>query len=85
MKNHEDIVKAKYVNDYKKCEGLGESILAKCIDFTKVKLIYIESLLKNCKIAEGIQFLKSRVTEDERAKNEEFNYFQALSMYYDGK
>ena len=29
--------------------------------------------------------LQRRVTEDERAKNEEFNYFQALSMYYDGK
>lgn len=64
---------------------MGDIVLSKCTDFTKVKLIYIESLLKNCKVIEGIHFLKTRVTEEERLNNEEFYYFQALSMYYDGK
>jgi hypothetical protein len=85
LKNHDEVVKAKYVNDFKKCEVLSENILRRCHDFTKIKLIYIESLLKNCRINEGIIFLKSKVTEDERNKYEEFHYYQALSMYYDGK
>jgi hypothetical protein len=85
LKNNEELMKAKYSNDFKKCEPLAECILNKCLDYTKVKLIYIETLLKNCKIIEAINFLKSKVTEDEKNKNEDFYYFQAMSMYYDGK
>ena len=85
IKDHDELMKSKYNNDYKKSEILSENILRRCNDFTKIKLIYIECLLKNCRINEGILFLKSRVTEEERNKHEEFHYFQALSMYYDGK
>lgn len=85
MKSNDELMKAKYANDYKKSEPLAESILQKCADYTKAKLIYVECLLKNCKIIEAINFLKNRVTEEEKHKHEEFCYFQALSMYYDGK
>ena len=66
-------------------ELLGETILAKCADFTKVKLLYVESLLKNCKITEAISFLKNKVTDDEKIKNEEFIHQNALALYQDGK
>ena len=70
--------------DYSKLETACSNLLAKCKDFSSLKLIYIQTLLNNCKPQEAITFLNSKLNEEEKT-NEEFEYLTVLSLYYDGR
>jgi DnaJ family protein C protein 7 len=70
--------------DYSKLETACSNLLAKCKDFSSLKLIYIQTLLNNCKPQEAIAFLNSKLNEVEKT-NEEFEYLTVLSLYYDGR
>jgi DnaJ homolog subfamily C member 7 len=59
-------------------------LIKDCTEFTQLKIIYVESLLNNCKINEAIDFLINKLTNDEK-NNDEFEYLLALAFYYDGK
>ena len=76
--------KNKFVYDYKACESLAEEILQKCTEATNIKLIYLESLLQNCKAGEALAFIKSKST-DEEIKREDFQYLMCQAYYQDGK
>lgn len=67
-----------------KCEIQALEILKYCDSYFDVKLIYIESLLKQGKLTEGSLYIKDKLTEMEK-KNEYVLYLTALSFYYLGK
>jgi hypothetical protein len=82
--DYEELNKAKFTKDYKKCETLSYKLLQKCTDNQSIKLIYIESSLNNCKIQQALDFLKNKLSDDEK-RNEEFEYLLCNAYYYDGK
>ena len=85
IKSNDDLNKAKFIKDYKKCEPLAREVNSKCPNFTSVKLLFVESLLKNGKVDEAIIFLRTKVTSEEKLANIEFDYLMALALYYDAK
>ena len=80
----DELNKAKFTLDYKTSETLAEKILQKCSEATNVKLIYIECLLHNCKAQQALTFIKTKVNDDER-KKEEFQFLLCQAYYHDGK
>jgi DnaJ homolog subfamily C member 7 len=70
--------------DYAKLELSCSNLLTKCKEFSALKLIYINTLLNNCKPQDAISFLNSKLNEEEKS-NEEFEYLTALALYYDGR
>jgi tetratricopeptide (TPR) repeat protein len=81
---YSDLNKAKFILDYKKSEFLSEKLLEKCKECTKLKSIYVESLLHNCKATQALDYMKKNLTDEEKRK-EEFEYFLCLAYSYDGK
>lgn len=82
--DYENLLEAKQKNNSERSEELCLKILKDCPDFTSTKLIYVQSLLANCKITEAVDFLINKLTHEEKT-NEEFEYLLALAFYYDGK
>jgi len=85
MARFEELEKNYQNKDYKASETIGNDILLKSPDFTKVKFILVESMLNICKIPETIAFITQKVSSEEKNQTDEFNYYLALAMYYDGK
>jgi len=85
IKANDDLNKAKFIKDYKKMEPLAREVIEKCPNFTSVKILFVESLLHNCKIEEAIIFLRTKITSEEKLANLEFDYLMALGLYYDAK
>lgn len=81
---YNDLNKAKFVLDYKKSETLAGKLLEFSKESTKIKSIYLDSLLHNCKPLIALDFMKKNLSDEEKRK-EEFEYFLCLSYYYDGK
>lgn len=81
----ENLDKSYASGDFKSCETLSEGLVQKCTEFTKIKLIYVESLIYNTKVNEALNYLSSKVNESEKQSNIMFNYFMGLAFYYDGK
>lgn len=71
--------------DYQRCEEIADAILKEAIDYSAVKIIYIESLLATVKLVEAENFLLKRITAEEKAQTEEFDYLLAKTFYYQGK
>jgi DnaJ family protein C protein 7 len=86
IKSLEDIytLKDSQSPDYEKLELSCSNMLTKCKEFSALKIIYINTLLNNCKPQVAISFLNSKLNEDEKT-NEEFEYLTALALYYDGR
>jgi len=82
---YEDFEKSFANKDYKTAETMGNDILLRSPDFVRVKLLVIESMINNVKIPEAMSFITSKVSSEEKSQTDEFNYFLALAMYYDGK
>ena len=80
----DELNKSRFIYDYKTSEVLGEKLLQKCSEDSKIKLIYLESLLQNCKPEKALSFIKNKVTDEEMRK-EEFHYLQCQAYYHDGK
>jgi tetratricopeptide (TPR) repeat protein len=80
----DELKKAKFILDYKKCEQLAEKLINSLVDTTSNKLIYVESLLNNCKVSDAINFLRHKLNDQEK-KMDEFEYLLSLAYYYDGK
>ena len=81
----EELEKNLQNKEYKGCENIGNDILLKSPDFTKIKIIIIQSMLNNVKIADAMAFINSKVSNEEKDNSDEFNYYLALACYYDGK
>ena len=60
-------------------------LLEKASEFTKLKHIYCQTLVHNKKNNELINFVQEKLNENELSASDEFNYYIALSFYYDGK
>lgn len=83
-KNFNLLSEAKERGNWTRCEELCDKLIKECPEFTNLKLIYVDTLLKNAKISQAIDFLINKVSADEKA-NEEFEYLLVLAFYYDGK
>jgi tetratricopeptide (TPR) repeat protein len=81
---HEELKKAKFRLDYKEAELLADKLLKTNVETSDIKMIYIESLLQNCKVEEALKYIKRKLTDDEK-KMEDFEYLLSLAYYYDGK
>ncbi len=84
VQNKDEMKKAKFLYDYKTAEKLAEFILKKCPEDTSVKLIYLESLVQNCKAQEALNFVKFKLNDLE-LKNEEFQFLHCQAYFHDGK
>jgi DnaJ family protein C protein 7 len=84
MKDIEQIHELKSKQEWARCEELCAKILKDCTEHTAIKLIYVESLLNQVKLTEALNFLVSKLNDDEKT-NDEFNYYICLTLYYDGK
>jgi hypothetical protein len=80
----EELKKTYFIYDYKTSEILAENVLSKCTEATQIKSIYIDSLLHNSKPQQAIDFIKNKLTDQEKRKDE-FEYFLCQAYYYDGK
>ncbi len=85
IKTNDELNKAKFIKDFKTCEPLARVVVTKCPSFTSVKLIFVESLLHISKVEEGIIFLRTKVTSEEKLNNLEFDYLMAFGLYLDAK
>jgi|LauGreDrversion4_2_1035121.scaffolds.fasta_scaffold510224_2 hypothetical protein len=79
----EELIKNYNNKEYKVTENMGNDILVKSPDFTRVKIIVIESLLNNTKVPEAMSFITSKVSNEEKNLNDEFNYYLAFACYLD--
>lgn len=84
ISSNEQMNKSKFIYDYKKCEPLAKKLLEYCSEASHIKLIYLESLLQNCKPEQALSFYKHKVNDDEN-KKEEFQYILSQTYYQDGK
>ena len=83
IRSSEELDKVFNEKDFKKAESLSESILQKCTEYSKIKQIYVESLIQNSKFSEVVEFVENKVGDDDDA--DMFNYYVALSKYKEGK
>jgi len=84
INSHKDLNKAKFLYDWKKCEILGEKLLSKCTEDYKIKLIYMESLINNCKPQAALTYFKEKI-HSEDSRNEKIQYLVCQAYYQDGK
>jgi len=70
--------------NYKKAEELLNSLLEKCAEYTEIKKLYIESLLQNNKPKEVLAFISQKLNDEEKMI-EEFDYYTAKAMYFNGE
>lgn len=84
IKEYEDMNRYKTQKNYKNVELLAANLVKKLTSHSHTKMVYIESLLYNCRIKEANDFLKNNITDDEK-RNEDFMYLKCLCNYYDGK
>jgi tetratricopeptide (TPR) repeat protein len=84
LQDYDKLDEALTKEDFKKVEELAGKILKECSEYTKVKKIYIKALVENVKLSEALNFLNNKLNADEK-NDEEFEYMQALVLYYDGK
>jgi len=79
----EELMKNYNNKEYKVSENMGNDILVKSPDFTRVKIIVIESLLNNTKVPEAMSFITTKVSNEEKNLNDEFNYYLGYACYLD--
>jgi hypothetical protein len=79
----EELMKNYNNKEYKVSENMGNDILAKSPDFTRVKIIVIESLINNAKAPEAMSFITTKVSNEEKNANDDFNYYLAYACYLD--
>lgn len=84
IKDFELMNKLKTQKNFKEAEPLAENLVKKLTNNSKTKITYIECLLNNCKIKEANDFLKNKISDEEK-RLEEFMYLKCLCTYYDGK
>jgi len=85
MGNYEKIVEYKEKGDWSRVEEIASGMIKECPDYSALKIIYVESLLHNVKLAEATDFLINKVSEEEKSNNDEFYFLLATAFYYDGK
>jgi tetratricopeptide (TPR) repeat protein len=81
LKNYEKLKEKQ--QDSNKSEELAQKLLIECTDWTEIKIIYIEALLNNVKLAEATHFLAHKLNQEE-STSDEFQYLLCLAFYYDG-
>ena len=74
-----------FKGDSKKLEQLAEDMLKSCPLSEKIKRIFIENLILNFKFNEAINFINTKISEDERSVTDEYDYLTALTYYHDGQ
>ncbi len=83
IRSSEELEKAYKEKDFKKSETLASSVLERSSECSKFKQIYVESLVMNHKYQEVLTFVENKVGEED--DSDVFNYYVALSKYYEGK
>jgi hypothetical protein len=83
IRNSEELEKAYKEKDYNKAETLSSTVLERSSECSKFKQIYVESLVMNHKYHEVLTFVENKVGEED--DSDVFNYYVALSKYYEGK
>lgn len=83
IKEYESIDELIVKREFKKAEEIAEKLLKECTEFLALKVTYVKLLLENLKLTEAINFITSKITQDE--KNDEIDYYLALAFYYDGQ
>lgn len=84
IKEFEEMNRLKTQKNYKLLEPIAANLVKKLTMHSPTKIVYVESLLNNCKIKEASDFLKNGISDDEK-RMEEFMYLKCLCHYYDGK
>jgi len=84
IKEFEEMNRFKTQKNFKMVEQLAANLVQKLNMHTPTKIVYVESLLSNCKIHDASDFMKKGISDDEK-RMEEFMYLKCLSTYYDGK
>ncbi len=84
IKDFDDMNKFKTQKNFKCAEPLAANLINKLILHSPSKIIYVECLLNNCKIKDANDYLKNKISDDEK-RMEEFMYLKCLCNYYDGK
>jgi tetratricopeptide (TPR) repeat protein len=82
--SNEELNKAKFIYDYKKCEPLAQKLVSKCTEANHIKLIYLECLIQNCKPQEALTFFKEKINLEDSRKPE-YQYLLCQAYYQDGK
>ncbi len=67
--------------NFKKAEEIANRVLEKCLEFTDIKILYIECLLENNKPQEVITLIYSKLNDTEKVM-EEFDYYLAKAYYF---
>ena len=79
------------INEYEKkekwerVEEICSRLIKESSEFTELKLKYIKCLIENVKLLEAITYIQNNVKGEEKIKYEEFDYYAALALYYDGQ
>lgn len=84
IKNVDLMRSNKNKGEYKEVVENCEKVLKYITEVKQFKVIYVEALLKVCKITEAMKFIKHKLSESER-NEEEFQYLYCLACYYDGQ
>ena len=84
IKEFEEMNKLKTQTNFKSAEPFAFNLVQKLTNHSPTKIIYIECLLNNCKIKDANDFLKNKISDEEK-RLEEFMYLKCLCTYYDGK
>ena len=75
-------IKAEKFDD---AEEICKRLIEKVPEFIDFKKDYIKILLENVKIQEAISYLVKSVNNEDKMRDEEFDYLTALALYFDGQ
>ena len=78
----EDKIKDKKFED---AEEVCKRLIEKVSDFSDLKLKYIQVLIENVKLTDALQYINKEINYEDKKNNEQFDYLNALCLYYDGQ
>ena len=70
--------------NFVKCEEIGSRLLKSCSEYSELKKLYVQCLLNNVKLIDSINFLSTKLNNDEK-QDDDFKYYTILAYYYNGQ
>jgi DnaJ family protein C protein 7 len=65
-------------------EELSKKLLTDAPAFPALRIIYLESLLENCKFKDCINYINSKISSNEKEKEPEYEYLLSKAYYFKG-
>ena len=84
VENYNQIEEKKKELKFDDVEELSKKLLTDAPAFPALRIIYLESLLENCKFKDCINYINSKISSTEKEKEPEYEYLLTKAYYFKG-